>query len=108
MGDDGHTASLFPGSPIDNAGIEAAIPVTADYDGRPANRVTLTPPVFNSARNILFLVSGASKTEAAAAVLEGPRDLRRWPVQRIRPKNGAMYWMMDEDAAGNLSAALLD
>ena len=53
MGEDGHTASLFPGSPIDVS--EPVLPVTGQYQDRPAQRVTLTPLVFNSARRVVFM-----------------------------------------------------
>lgn len=62
LGEDGHTASLFPGSPV--AASAPVIAVTADYQGRPAGRVTLTPLAINDARNISFLVSGAYKAGA--------------------------------------------
>jgi 6-phosphogluconolactonase len=102
MGDDGHTASLFPG-PIPIAELtEPVLPVTAHYQDRPANRVTLTPVVFNTARNIIFLVTGAGKAEALAAVLRGKADPARWPASRIRPKRGMVTWMVDRAAASKL------
>src|SRR5262249_54433619 len=56
LGTDGHTASLFPGSAVNPA--RPTLAITARYENRPANRVTLTPAVFNSARRVVFLVSG--------------------------------------------------
>jgi 6-phosphogluconolactonase len=102
MGSDGHTASLFPG-PIAAAELDSpTLAVTAHYQGRPANRVTLTPLVFNSARNILFMVTGADKAEALAAVLAGSFDPKRWPAQRIRPEQGSVAWFVDEAACNRL------
>ena len=99
MGDDGHTASLFPGSPVD---IETStIAVTAHYQDRPANRVSLTPKVFNQAREIWFLVTGAGKAETLRRVINGERNLKQLPAQRIQPVNGNLIWMIDE-AAGKL------
>ncbi|MFM8875403.1 MAG: 6-phosphogluconolactonase [Anaerolineae bacterium] len=99
MGDDGHTASLFPGSPVD---IETStIAVTAHYQDRPANRVSLTPKVFNQAREIWFLVTGAGKAETLRRVINGERNLEQLPAQRIQPVNGNLIWMIDE-AAGKL------
>ncbi len=100
MGEDGHTASLFPGSPV-----EASTPtlaVTAHYQGRPANRVTLTPMVFNAARQIVFLAAGAAKASTLAQVLKGKYNPSLYPAQRIRPINGQVVWMIDQAAAGNL------
>ncbi len=99
MGDDGHTASLFPGSPVE---IETStIAVTAHYQDRPANRVSLTPKVFNQAREIWFLVTGAGKAETLRHVINGERNLEQLPAQRIQPVNGNLIWMIDE-AAGKL------
>ena len=103
MGSDGHTASLFPDSP----GLEEpdvfVKSVTAVYENRPALRLTLTPVLFNDARQILFLVTGANKAEALAAVLYGPRDWGKWPAQRIQPNSGVVTWFVDQAAASNLA-----
>ena len=96
MGDDGHTASLFPGSPVD---IETStIAVTAQYQDRPANRVSLTPKVFNHAREVWFLVTGAGKAETLRNVIHGERNLELYPAQRIQPVSGNLVWMIDEAA----------
>lgn len=96
MGDDGHTASLFPGSPVN---IETStIAVTAHYQDRPANRVSLTPKVFNHAREVWFLVTGAGKAETLHSVIKGERNFELYPAQRIRPVNGNLVWMIDEAA----------
>ncbi|MBI1792757.1 MAG: 6-phosphogluconolactonase [Chloroflexi bacterium] len=100
MGNDGHTASLFPGSEVDVS--TATLAVTAQYQGRPANRVTLTPRVFNAARQIVFLVSGESKSEMLANVLYGEYRPEQLPAQRIRPADGELTWMVDQSAAGKL------
>ncbi|MDX1687709.1 MAG: 6-phosphogluconolactonase [Candidatus Promineifilaceae bacterium] len=102
LGSDGHTASLFPGS---TGGEEEGVParaVHAEYGDRPADRVTLTPPVFNSARQIFFLVTGEEKAEAVAGVLDGEYDPGRWPAQRIRPEDGRVSWLVDRAAATQL------
>jgi 6-phosphogluconolactonase len=100
MGEDGHAASLFPGSPTDVT--DAVIGVTAQYQDRPANRVTLTPVVFNSARHILFLVSGQSKSETLASVLKGGYHPDQLPAQRIQPTDGELTWFVDAAAASTL------
>jgi 6-phosphogluconolactonase len=100
MGEDGHTASLFPGSPADMPGATAA--VTAEYQGRPANRVTLTPQVFNSARRVLFLAAGESKCDTLASVLSGDYRPALLPAQRVHPVNGELIWLVDQAAASKL------
>jgi len=101
MGSDGHTASLFPGSPI--APTEWVVGVTADYNGRPAQRLTFTPAVINQARHIIFLVAGSSKAESLQKVLYGPRQPEKLPAQRIRPASGTLTWLTDTAAAQALS-----
>ncbi len=100
MGDDGHTASLFPGSPVDES--EPIIAVTANYQGRPANRISLTPRVFNSARRIIFLISGLSKAVTLTQVLGEDSHLDLLPAQRIQPTDGELLWLVDEAAASKL------
>ena len=100
MGEDGHTASLFPGSPAEEA--EPVIPVTAHYQDRPANRVTLTPAVFNSARRVVFMVTGAKKAVTLAEVLSDRYNPGQYPAQRINPKDGELIWLVDEEAASKL------
>jgi 6-phosphogluconolactonase len=100
MGEDGHTASLFPGSPVEMT--EPTLVVTADYQGRPALRVTLTPLVFNSARVIVFLVAGESKATTLKDVLSNHYRPEIFPSQRIRPADGSVIWMVDEAAASRL------
>lgn len=100
MGEDGHTASLFPGSPLDVT--EPVAAVTAEYQDRPANRVTLTPLVFNQARMVLFLAAGEKKANTLAEVLSDRYNPERYPAQRIDPKDGELIWLVDDAAAGKL------
>jgi 6-phosphogluconolactonase len=97
MGEDGHTASLFPGSEVNIS--SPTLAVTAHYQGRPANRVTLTPLVFNTARRVLFLVSGEGKSQTLAHVLYDDYQPQQFPAQRIRPTDGELIWMVDKLAA---------
>lgn len=101
LGEDGHTASLFPGSPVEAA--EPVLAMTADYQGRPAGRVTLTPLVFNDARQVVFLVSGLAKADAVLATFYAD-DPVRFPAQRIRPIAGRVTWLLDRAAAAALRA----
>ncbi len=99
LGADGHTASLFPGV-ISPAELDAPVlAVTANYQSRPAERVTLTPIVFNNARNLVYLVSGKDKARAVRQTLYGAKDLERWPAQRIQSVGGKVIWLLDKEAA---------
>lgn len=102
LGADGHTASLFPSSPLPTASDAPAIVVAATYQNRPAQRVTLTPNVFSDARTVAFLVAGQDKADAVTATLAGPVDPARWPAQRIHPDAGALTWWLDRQAASLL------
>lgn len=105
MGEDGHTASLFPGSPVDVT--EATLPVTAHYQDRPANRVTLTQLVFNQAHMIVFMATGEKKAVTLAEVLSDRYNPEFYPAQRIDPQNGELIWLVDEDAASKLPRNLI-
>ena len=100
MGEDGHTASLFPGSQVNVS--QAALPVTAHYQDRPANRVTLTQLVFNSARMVVFMATGEKKAVTLAEVLSDRYNPEYYPAQRIDPKDGDLIWLVDDNAAGKL------
>jgi len=104
MGEDGHTASLFPGSPVDATG--PTLPVTAHYQDRPANRVTLTQLVFNQAHVVAFMATGEKKANTLAEVLSDRYNPVLYPAQRIEPKDGNLIWLVDEAAAGNLPKKL--
>ncbi|MBT3189047.1 MAG: 6-phosphogluconolactonase [Anaerolineae bacterium] len=96
LGNDGHTASLFPSQ---SALWKNPVIVTeGSYQGRPATRITMTPLAFNQAREIVFLVSGAGKAEALTAALGEIRDVDRFPSQSIEPTDGSVLWMVDKDA----------
>lgn len=102
LGSDGHTASLFPGSTFPVPAEQPTQAVLAKYGGRPVGRVSLTPPVFNSARYILFLVTGEEKAQALAQILEGDYDPVQWPAQRIQPEDGKIVWLADAAAASQV------
>jgi 6-phosphogluconolactonase len=103
MGDDGHTASLFPGSAALRETEQPVLGLTAHYQDRPARRVTLTPPAINAARNVFFLVSGAAKAPALRAVLQGPRQPELFPAQIVQPTDGHVLWLVSKAAAANLT-----
>jgi 6-phosphogluconolactonase len=104
MGEDGHTASLFPGSPVEVT--EAVLPVTATYQDRPANRVTITQVVFNQARMVVFMATGEKKANILAEVLSDRYNPELYPAQRIDPKDGQLIWLVDEAVAVKLPGRL--
>jgi 6-phosphogluconolactonase len=104
LGSDGHTASLSPGSAALDETERLAVPATAVYQDRPAERVTLTLPVINGAREVLFLVTGEEKAEIVQAVLEDPS--RNLPAQRVQPVAGQLTWLLDAAAASRLQEAV--
>lgn len=103
LGSDGHTASLFPGSEALEETERLAVATSAFYDNRPAQRVTLTLPALNGARQILFLVSGSEKAEIVRAVLADVEE--RLPARRVRPAAGRVAWLVDAAAAAHLPAS---
>lgn len=98
MGDDGHTASLFPHSPGLHETQRWAIANPVEKLG--LERITLTYPVMNAAARVAFLVSGAAKAPALERVLHGDRDIEDLPAQGIHPVNGELQWLVDVAAAG--------
>jgi 6-phosphogluconolactonase len=103
MGDDGHTASLFPHTaPIHE---EEQIVVAHFVPALNATRLTFTPPLLNAARRVVFLVGGAGKAERLKQVLEGPEQPDELPAQVVRPSSGELTWLVDRAAAAALSIA---
>ncbi len=101
MGDNGHTASLFPGMPAVH---ETAKWVTAEYVAAVSGwRITLTPVVINAAKHVAFLVAGAEKADRLREVIEGTYRPDVLPAQVVRPASGQVTWLVDEDAAAHLS-----
>jgi 6-phosphogluconolactonase len=96
MGEDGHTASLFPG--------QAAVRETERWVVAVLSpdatmwRITLTPGLLSQARNVTFVVSGAGKAQRLWQVLEGPFTPDLLPAQAIRPTEGRLTWMVDQAA----------
>ncbi len=100
MGGDGHTASLFPNT---SALQETERWIAPNFVPKfAADRLTLTYPVINAARDVLFLVAGADKADVLREVIQGPSDPDRLPSQRIRPMDGKLTWYLDGQAAARL------
>ncbi len=100
IGPDGHTASLFPHSPA--LAEEERLVVVNEGRGT-GKRLTVTYPVLNAARRVVFVVSGAEKAGMVAEVIEGLRALDAIPAQAVAPVHGTITWLLDEAAAGELS-----
>ena len=102
MGDDGHTASLFPHTAAIN---EMGRLVTANHVPQMNTwRITLTWPVINRASSVFFLIGGKNKAELIKEVFTGPRDPERLPSQLIWPASGILSLILDKDAAALLPA----
>jgi 6-phosphogluconolactonase len=101
MGEDGHTASLFPGAAA--LGERTRWVVAYQVITLGAWRVTLTPVVINSAANVTFLVSGANKAEKLRQVLTGLYRPDELPAQVVRPTRGRLVWLVDAAAASALA-----
>lgn len=101
MGDDGHTLSLFPGSPIIE---EHEHWVNSVYnEQQKMYRITLMPVIVNKASNIAFMVDGAKKANVLQQVIEGPYMPRELPAQIIKPVKGQLSWFLDKAAAKELN-----
>jgi 6-phosphogluconolactonase len=101
LGEDGHTASLFPGT---RALAEQNDWVISNLvDKLDTHRITLTAPALNHSAYIVFLVTGQQKADRLREVLEGPFDPDRLPAQLIEPEEGTLEWFVDLDSARKLS-----
>ncbi|TEW66968.1 6-phosphogluconolactonase [Mucilaginibacter phyllosphaerae] len=98
LGDNSHTASLFPHTSVltdDSASVQALY-----IDEVKMNRITFTAPLINNAHHIAFLVYGAGKAEAVKHILEDPTDIQEYPAQLIQGAD--LQWFLDEPAASKL------
>ncbi|MDQ6476781.1 6-phosphogluconolactonase [Dyadobacter sp. LHD-138] len=102
MGDDGHTLSLFPGTPVVHE--QKAWTTSFFLPAQDMYRITLTAPVVNHAACVAFLAVGAGKAETLKHVLEGAFEPDTYPSQVIKPAKGTLHWFIDEPAASLLKA----
>ncbi|MBI4673679.1 MAG: 6-phosphogluconolactonase [Chloroflexi bacterium] len=104
IGSDGHTASLFPGTKALN---ETQRLVVRNWVGKLYTwRITFTAPLINTARGVMFLAAGDDKALPLKGVLEGPYEPVQLPAQLIQPREGKLIWLLDFQAAGELSPAI--
>ena len=102
-GEDGHTASLFPGSPLleERSAFVSAVPRTRTG----VARITMTPILLNQSRKIIFLAYGQKKAEIVHRILESPPDTPPLPAQLIVATDGPTRWLLDKEAASHLTGA---
>lgn len=100
IGGDGHTASLFPFTEALKESQKNAVANLVEKLS--TTRLTLTFPLINSARNIIFLVKGAEKAKTMQIILEGKFEPEKFPAQNVKPTNGELLWLIDEAAAALL------
>ena len=100
MGGDGHTLSLFPGTPVVHE--EKAWVSSFFLNAQNMYRITLTKPIVNRSASIAFLVTGSDKGHALQEVLYGNYNPDLYPSQVIQPANGKLHWFLDTDAAASL------
>ncbi|HIK45161.1 MAG TPA: 6-phosphogluconolactonase [Leptolyngbyaceae cyanobacterium M65_K2018_010] len=103
MGDDGHTASLFPFTPA--LQVRDRLVTVGNKDGEP--RITFTVPLINRSRCVMFLAAGANKRAALQQIFAPQADDQAYPARLIRPV-GALRWLLDADAVENLSLPRTD
>ncbi|CAN5581658.1 6-phosphogluconolactonase [soil metagenome] len=97
MGEDGHTASLFPETEV----LKERSKMVSAYYLKDQNkyRITLTAPIINLSKKIVFLVFGSNKAHALREVLEGEYNPDKYPAQLIKPIQGQIVWLVDKAAA---------
>jgi len=101
LGPDGHTASLFPGTP---ALYERTRLVVANFVPKlNTYRITFTPRLINAAARVIFLVTGADKAAALRAVLEGDFNPDVLPAQLVQPVSGQVIWLVDRAACAQVT-----
>ncbi|HEX7285457.1 MAG TPA: 6-phosphogluconolactonase [Candidatus Angelobacter sp.] len=96
LGDDGHTASLFPGTAALNE--SSRLVVANPVEKLKTDRITFTFPVLNHAREVLFLVAGGGKAPILREVLR-PSNGATYPAQMVHPEGGRVLWLADQEAA---------
>ena len=103
LGDNSHTASLFPDTPV----LAEKLATVKSVFLKQLNiyRITMTAPLINQATHIAFLVYGEAKADAVKHVLEDRFDAEKYPAQLIHPEQGDLEWFLDETAASGLKKA---
>ncbi|MBC7654615.1 MAG: 6-phosphogluconolactonase [Oligoflexus sp.] len=104
LGDDAHTASIFPNTSlvwIDEENVKEVY-----LEDKQIYRISFTAPLINASKNVVFLTFGANKADAIKAVFEGEKNVNLYPAQLINPTNGELQWFVDEAAVSKLDKRL--
>ena len=101
LGDNSHTASLFPHTKVLHE--QKALVKEIFVDEVNMYRITFTAPLINAAHNVVFFVYGRGKAEAVHHILEDATNVDAYPAQLIKPLEGELYWFLDEAAASRIS-----
>lgn len=101
IGDDGHTASLFPHTAA--LQVRDRLITVGNKDGQP--RITFTAPLINQAEAVIFIVAGASKQSALAAIFAPTEADSQYPARLIQPVSGELWWLLDQAAGKDLTIA---
>ncbi|MFN8240130.1 MAG: 6-phosphogluconolactonase [Bacteroidales bacterium] len=100
LGEDGHTASIFPGNESSFSSKKVCEVAVHPLSGQ--KRITITGSVINNADRVIFLVTGASKADIISQVIECP-GISEYPAANVEPLHGTLEWYLDNDAASSLS-----
>jgi 6-phosphogluconolactonase len=103
LGADGHTASLFPGT--DALSEQSRLVVANRVPALNTTRITMTFPLLNAARRVMFLVAGAEKAEPVRDILQPGPAAPELPARRVQPPQGTVDWLLDRTAAALLTSA---
>lgn len=101
LGDDGHTASIFPDQIRLFNSENLCVPAVNPYSGQ--HRISITGKLINHAQKTVILVTGASKAEKVAQVIQKREGWENLPASLVEPQDGELIWLMDEPAAGDLN-----
>jgi 6-phosphogluconolactonase len=101
LGDDAHTASIFPNTPL--IWIDEEMVKEVYLEDKQVYRISFTAPLINKANHVAFLTFGANKADAIKAVFEEVKDYNKYPAQLINPESGNLHWFVDEAAVSKLS-----
>lgn len=95
MGDEAHTASIFPGSDLIDEQVRLVRDVYVEL--KQIQRISMTPPLINASKNIVFMITGAEKAPAFKEVIEGAYHPQLYPAQIIKPLDGTLTWLVGEE-----------
>ena len=101
MGGDGHTASIFPAN-MKELLADPRVCAVATHPASGQKRVTMTGPVLNASEEIAFLITGNSKTQRVAQIINQEHSAEEFPVAHIKPTSGKLIWFLDEAAAAEV------